>query len=354
MAGFKINKRAIEKMQKEIAREFERVNRKHPVRIPVEIEPPAMGVLTLSSASGIESDPHLSRLVLWLQESAQQHPGHYLDVSAFVEREELPAEKSDNMALQLENLGLVTIARSLAGGLSEVHPTEDGLLEARRLTALRADTVERFRHACDVLLRWVLRVGGRQTTVPVLGFLEDPLCSFAGDPLSEDEILGALDYLAEHDLAIRTIADAGVMAAITSQGTRCVLSGGTVNDHLNRQPTGGDTYNISNAHGFVAGAQQHVVQNNSFGLDASKLAEFAQQVRQFAPSLGLSEEEQGQLILDAEVLEEATSTEAPEPGRVRAAFDRLNTTLTAIGTASPGLTMLVGAGQSAFQAVFGA
>ncbi|MEV8392936.1 MULTISPECIES: hypothetical protein [unclassified Streptomyces] len=97
-----------------------------------------------------------------------------------------------------------------------------------------------------------------------------------------------------------------------------------------------------------------MLQNNSFGLDASKLVEFAQQVRQFAPSLGLSEEDQGQLILDAEVLEEAASTEAPEPGRVRVAFDRLNATLTAIGTASPGLTMLVGAGQSAFQAVFGA
>ncbi|MFR9726367.1 hypothetical protein ACL02R_23845 [Streptomyces sp. MS19] len=354
MAGFKIDKRAIEKMQKEIVKEFERANRKHPVRIPVEVEPPSMGVLTLASASGLEGDPQLSRLLLWLYESVQQNPGPYVDVKIFAQNEGLPEDDSDNMALQLEKLGLVRIARSLAGGLSEVYPTDDGLLEARRLIALRTDTVERFGNACDVLLRWVLRVGGRQAAVPALAFLEDPLCSFAGDPLTEAEVLSALDYLREHALVERVVTDAGVAVLITAQGTRCVLAGGTVNDFLSRQPTGGDTYNITGSHGFVAGSQQHVVQNNTFGLDASKLAEFAQQVRQFAPSLGVSADEQSQLVLDAEVLEEAAATEAPEPGRVQAAFDRLNATLTAIGTATPGLTMLVGAGQSAYQAVFGA
>ncbi|MEV5308331.1 MULTISPECIES: hypothetical protein [Streptomyces] len=354
MAGFKIDKRAIAKMQKEIVKEFERANRKHPVRIPIEVEPPSMGMLTLASASGLESDPQLSRLLLWLYDSVQQNPSHYVDVRVFARDEGLPEDDSDNMALQLEKLGLVKIARSLAGGLSDVFPTDDGLLEARLLLALRTDAVERFGHACDVLLRWVLRVGGRQASVPALAFLQDPLCSFAGEPLTEAEVLSALDYLREHALVERVVTDAEVAVLITAQGTRCVLAGGTVNDFLSRQPTGGDTYNITGSHGFVAGSQQHVVQNNSFGLDASKLAEFAQQVRQFAPSLGISAEEQDQLILDAEVLEEAATTDEPEPGRVRAAFDRLNATLTAIGTATPGLTMLVGAGQSAYQAVFGA
>ncbi|MEU1014697.1 hypothetical protein [Streptomyces sp. NPDC005898] len=354
MAGFKIDKRAIAKMQKEIVKEFERANRKHPVRIPIEVEPPSIGVLTLASASGLESDPQLSRLLLWLYESVQQGPGPYVDVKVFARSKGLPEDDSDNMALQLEKFGLVRIARSLASGLSEVYPTDDGLLEARRLLTLRTDSVERFGHACDVLLRWVLRVGGRQASVPALAFLEDPLCSFAGDPLAEDEVLSALDYLREHALLERVVTDAGVAVLITAQGTRCVLAGGTVNDFLSRQPAGGDTYNITDSHGFVAGSQQHVVQNNTFGLDASKLAGFAQQVRQFAPSLGASAEEQSQLVLDAEVLEEAATTDAPEPGRVRAAFDRLNTTLNAIGTATPGLTMLIGAGQSACQAVFGA
>ncbi|MFD7533812.1 hypothetical protein ACFV8E_40450 [Streptomyces sp. NPDC059849] len=102
-----------------------------------------MGVLTLASASGLESDPQLSRLLLWLYESVQQNPSHYVDVRDFARGEGLPEDDSDNMALQLEKLGLVQIARSLAGGLSEVFPTDDGLLEALRLLALRTNVVER-------------------------------------------------------------------------------------------------------------------------------------------------------------------------------------------------------------------
>ncbi|MEU6822735.1 hypothetical protein ABZ921_19075 [Streptomyces atriruber] len=57
-----------------------------------------------------------------------------------------------------------------------------------------------------------------------------------------------------------------------------------MNDFLSRQPAGGDTYNITGPHGFVAGFQQHVVQNNSFGLDASKL----QPARYAPPAVGTS------------------------------------------------------------------
>ncbi len=40
MAGFEINKRAIENMQREIAKEFERAARKHPIRVPVQVDTP--------------------------------------------------------------------------------------------------------------------------------------------------------------------------------------------------------------------------------------------------------------------------------------------------------------------------
>lgn len=126
-----------------------------------------------------------------------------------------------------------------------------------------------------------------------------------------------------------------------------------MNDHLTHQPNVGDTYNINNSQGFVVGSQQHVVQNNHIGLDASKLMEFAQMVRQFAPTLGAAGDQRDQIITDAEVLEEAATADQPEPGRIRAAYEQLQTTLTAIGTATPGLAMLVQAGQSAFEAVFG-
>ncbi|GAA3799714.1 hypothetical protein [Streptomyces coacervatus] len=42
MAGFEINKRAIENVQREIAKEFERAARKHPIRVPVQVDAPAL------------------------------------------------------------------------------------------------------------------------------------------------------------------------------------------------------------------------------------------------------------------------------------------------------------------------
>jgi hypothetical protein len=56
---------------------------------------------------------------------------------------------------------------------------------------------------------------------------------------------------------------------------------------------------------------------------------------------------------DVEVLEEAASADQPEPGRIRAAYLRVQETLGAITTTTAGLTMLVQQGQTAYQAVFG-
>ncbi|MEU1675327.1 hypothetical protein ABZ752_25365 [Streptomyces roseifaciens] len=352
MTGFKINKSAIEKMQREIAKEFERANRKHPVRVPIEVETPRLGAVTLSSVSGIESDPYLSRLLIWLYNTSRHSPGRLVDIADFLEAEGLSTGEAAEMALRLKTLGLVRVVESWGGPGSEVYPTDDGVLEAKRLLDLRADPVARFRHACDVLLQWALRTGGRDSIIPALSYADDPQCSFAGDRLAEEEVLSTLDYLADNGLVHIHATDNGAMVGITAVGTRCVLAGGSVSDYLSRQPNG-DTYNIAHSQGFVAGSQQHVVQNNKIGLDASKLAEFAQTVRQFAPTLGATDGQQNQIITDAEVLEDAALADAPEPGRIRAAYEQLQTTLTAIGAATPGLAILLQAGQSALQATFG-
>ncbi|GGX62245.1 hypothetical protein [Streptomyces hiroshimensis] len=286
MAGFEINKSAIDKLQREIAKEFERANRKHPVRISVEVEAPRLGAVALSSVSGIEFDPYLSRLLIWLYGASPHSPSRVVDVAEFLEVEGLSTGEAAEMALRLKMLGLVRVVETWGGTGSEVYPTDDGVLEAKRLLDLRADTVARFRHTCDVLLQWALRTGGRDSIIPVLSYAEDPQCNFAGDRLAEEEVLSALDYLVDDGLVHVHATDNGAMVCITAAGTRCVLAGGSVSDYLSRQPNGGDTYNITHSQGFVAGSQQHVVQNNDIGLDASKLAEFAQAVRQFAPTLG--------------------------------------------------------------------
>ncbi|MGW4750729.1 hypothetical protein ACWEPR_39625 [Streptomyces sp. NPDC004290] len=53
------------------------------------------------------------------------------------------------------------------------------------------------------------------------------------------------------------------------------------------------------------------------------------------------------------MLEEAASAEQPEPGRIRAAYLRVQEALGAITTTTAGLTMLAQQGHTAYQAVFG-
>ncbi|MEV7856451.1 hypothetical protein [Streptomyces sp. NPDC088183] len=356
MAGFEINKRAIEKMQREIAKEFERAARKHPIRVPVQADAPDIPSATRVNA-GIEKDPHLSRLLVWLHDLAALQPSVAADIAAFIDSEGLPSAKGRMMALQLERHGLVKISRDFSGTDSQVFLTDEGMLAAQQLRTLQTDSVARFVHACDALLYWLFQTGRGREYVEVMAFVEAPGSYFAGDSLSVDEILGALDHLARRGLVQRTNVDSSptssVKVEVTDSGTDCVLSGGTVSDYLSRQQHAGDTYNINNSSGIVAGSQQGVVQNNSFGFDASALAEFATLVRQLTPALGVSSSQQDALIQDVEVLEEATSEEHPEPGRVRAAYLRVQEALGAVTTTTAGLNLLVQQGQTAYQAVFG-
>ena len=60
--------------------------------------------------------PHLSRLLVWLDELDELQPGHYVRVSSFVEMEELPVADGRVLALQLEKRGFVRSGRSYGMG----------------------------------------------------------------------------------------------------------------------------------------------------------------------------------------------------------------------------------------------
>ena len=122
--------------------------------------------------------------------------------------------------------------------------------------------------------------------------------------------------------------------------------------HLNR-PRTGDNYHIIGSQGFVAGSQQNVVQHNTFGLDPAALHDFAALVLQLAPTLGVTPEQEAQLIKDAEVLSTETTRDAMEPGRIRVAYERLQARLEGITKVTVALTMLIEQGQKAVQTVFG-
>lgn len=355
---FKINRRVIEKMQKQVAREFERAARKHPARVLVqadilEVTPSADRPRALAA---IVADPHQSLLLIWLSERAHEH--QIVNIMGFIADCELSQEDARAVVVQLEQRGLIAVPHSLVGrDISQVRLTNAGIVEAQRLQRLRKSRTARIAHACDELLRWVFEAGQGGDAVDVMAFLDTVGSYFAGDSLTVDEILNALRYLEQRGLVHRVgtgdTAAASILVQVTDDGADCALSGRTVNDFLSHRGRSGDTYHIVDSSGFVAGSQRSVVQNNSFAFDPSKMRQFAELVLQMAPTLGIPPEQEEELVHDAETLAEETSRSQPEPGRIRTAYERVQKALTEVTTTSAGLTVLLQQGQQAYQAVFG-
>ena len=304
----------------------------------------------MNSIEAIESSPHLALLLMWLDAHAQQRPAEYVDVTQFVEEQGLPNADASVLAFQLEQRGLVTIARNLAD-TPDAHLTDDGCVEVHRLKQLQQDHAARHRYAADAFLRWLYETAHDQSPVNPAGFFGTPAAYFAGDALSGEELHRAIARLVQARLAEQIDTDLSTIA-ITPDGHECVLSGGTVSDHLNR-PQAGDSYTFNDSQGIVAGRGNRVEQTNTFGLDATALHTFADAVQQFTPTLGATPDQQAELIHDAELLSEETASEAPEPGRIRVAYQRVLTGLRAITTASAGVALVIQQGEDAYRTVFG-
>jgi hypothetical protein len=112
----------------------------------------------------------------------------------------------------------------------------------------------------------------------------------------------------------------------------------------------GETVNIKNkiadARGNLVIGSSNVVQDNTNGIDASALLNFASLVGQIAPTLGLQAAEQVALESQAATLHEAASDPAPEKGRLRQLCDAVVQGLT---KAAPTVAsqMALAAGQDA-------
>lgn len=181
----------------------------------------------LAGRGAIEDNPVLARLLLWLDVHAQQHPGTYADVTLFVE-ELLEDEDPTTLAVQLEQRGLVDVARSFAGS-TDVYLTDKGRVAVYQLKNLQKDHAARLRYTMDAFLRWMFDTAGNQTPVRPDLFLETSVSTFAGAAISGPDLHRTLDYLAEHSLIERVDTDPATVA-ISPEGVRCILSGRSVQD----------------------------------------------------------------------------------------------------------------------------
>ncbi|MGW7244771.1 hypothetical protein [Streptomyces decoyicus] len=195
--------------------------------------------------------------MLWLDEQAQQNPSHHVNVTRFIQEQQLHGEDAAVLAFELEQRDLVEVSRNWGGEAPDVHLTDAGRAAIHRLKKLRLDRAARLRYTMDAFHRWLFDTAGDQKPINPALFLAAPDAFFAGSAMSDENLHEALSYLAEHKLIERIDTDPATVA-ITPQGIRCVLAGGSVQDHIN-QPRPGSTYNnyLPNAKGVIIGEQQH-------------------------------------------------------------------------------------------------
>ncbi|TGZ12342.1 hypothetical protein DV517_74370 [Streptomyces sp. S816] len=310
----RINQRAIEKDLKDIAKGYERAAKQNPIRVPIQTETTGAGG-TMPGRDTAEGDPVLARLLMWLDEQAQQNPSHYIDVTRFVEEQQLPDEDPSVLAFELEQRYLVRVARTM-GGTPDAHLTDAGRAAIHRLKRLRLDRAARLRYTMDAFHRWLFDTAGDQKPINPVLFLATPASYFAGSEITGTELHEALAYLSEHKL-IKHIDTEPPTVAITLQGVSCALTGGSVQDHVN-QPRPSATYNtyLPNAKGVIIGEQQNFTQNNTDGVDPTLFVQLAGYVGQVSPILGLSDKDRVELERVAQDLHTEATSASPEPGRL--------------------------------------
>lgn len=269
----RIDQRAIERHVKDIVKGYERAARRNPISVPIQTDATAEGV-SMAGRDAVEGNPILARLLMWLDEQAQLNPARYVDVTRFVEQEQLDGEDPSVLAFELEQRDLVKIARTM-GGTPDVHLSDAGRVAVSRLKKLQQDRAARLRYTMDAFLRWLFDTAGDQSPTDPSLFLATPNAYFAGAAIPGTDLPQALAYLVQHNLIERTGTEPATVA-ITPDGVGCALSGGSVQDHTNPARTG-TTYNnfLPNAKGVIIGEQQHFTQNNTDGVDPTLFVQLA-------------------------------------------------------------------------------
>ncbi|MFJ3728494.1 hypothetical protein ACIPYQ_38830 [Streptomyces sp. NPDC090045] len=326
----RINQRAIDKHVKDIAKSYERAANRNPIRVPIQTEATGTGG-TMPGRDTAEDDPVLARLLMWLDEQAQQNPSHYIDVTRFVEEQQLHDEDASVLAFELEQRDLVRVART-AGGTPDVHLTDAGRAAIHRLKKLRLDRAARLRYTMDAFHRWLFDTAGDQKPINPVLFLATPAAYFAGSEITGTELHEALAHLTQHKL-IEHIDTEPATVAITPQGVSCALAGGNVQDHVN-QPRPGTTYNtyLPNAKGVIIGEQQNFTQNNSDGVDPTLFVQLAGYVGQVSGTLNMHESDRVELERVAQDLHAEATSPNPEPGRLRQFATQVKDQLVEAGT----------------------
>ncbi|KUJ34466.1 hypothetical protein ADL25_40945 [Streptomyces sp. NRRL F-5122] len=301
-----------------LKKSLEQAARRNPPRVQIQAES-STSAGVLSRNGSIESSVYLAQLLMWLDAHHQQRPAEYVDVTRFVEEHQLEDEDPTVLALQLEQYGLVNIARDMTGA-TDVHLTDEGVVAVQRLKNLQKDRAARLRHTMDAFLRWLYDTTTDHAPINPALFLATPGAYFAGAEITGTDLNQALSYIAEHEL-IEAIDTDPTTIAITPQGVSCALAGGSVQDHINQQSPGDNiTFHIGANTGNIAANSRDFTMNattNKDGIDPAAVVMLARALRQAAPILELPEDDAIEFTQLATRIESEAASGSPDLGRLQ-------------------------------------
>jgi hypothetical protein len=315
--GFKINKSGIERMARDIQKEFDR----HPVRVPVE----AGAQSAASGASGGDAGSAVavaaSCILDWLYAVAPDDSGNYVDL------DELLAEHEDHPLLPLiretgriavDSLAaddlvdqLNTFARSLPFMI-----TDAGRRAAVRQIEQRGNRRARTLACREAVLHWAYSQGtGEALDVQDMG--TTPAGWFCADQFRVQELAQAVAFLAGEDL----VRGKAAAFTLTADGVKVVEQFGSLVEFQNRpQGAGVSVVFTGDNNGQLAIGNRDVQQNQSQENDAKVLGVFANALREFA---GLLPEDQREEFYDvATSLEREAAKDEPDKGWIKSLLER--------------------------------
>lgn len=302
-----IDRRAIEKMARNIQREFD----KHPIKVPVQADSdPTRGVLP---------DPHTTiglgcvQFLDWLDEMSPRASRvrdflPTIGIDGAVSQDEAPPWLRQVVSI-LDETGLVHVSGAMSGYLDySLWLTDRGVRNVAERAARRQSRLLRRATCRQGVLLWLDECTGGGLGSPQLDeIFTTPWATFEGDLFTVEDVDLACRYLADKNLITRQ------PLSLTSDGIDCVENfNASVTDYLAHRGNASVTINnLSNiSGGQIAIGNRDVQQNQTNGIAVADLPAFASALRGVAHEL--ADERATALTNVADQIEEEAGRDEPD------------------------------------------
>jgi hypothetical protein len=332
--GFKINKRAVAKlareMNQELGKAWEKEQRRRPLRTGIEVDDigvrgttdDVMGDVRFVAIRFLDFlfDRRDAAVLSRGRECVEAEHDHGI-------RELLEQHLPDAVQV-LEAQGLVDVVRALgASDLdASVRLTNHGVRDVTERKARRHDVAMRVRACREGLLKHAYEALQTGRALQLSEFASSLGGYFDGDPYSDEEIAKAATYLAEHDFVDQEASAFGIaeIVRVRQRGIDCVENyGGSMRAYADHDAMSGMHITVSgDVSGQLAVASGDVNQIQRQGSDSDVLLVFAHALREIAEVVGLAPEQASDITAVASQIEAEANKDDPDQGWIKGLLSR--------------------------------